>query len=82
MSFPRTSAMISERFSLDTESTRPMPYPFSTLNKGHLSATYFSAASRMTQVTSRVVIEVESAAKPCCVAEWIVRYHQRAGGLA
>lgn len=30
------------------------------------------------QVTWRVVVEREAGDKPCCVAEWLVRYHERA----
>jgi acyl dehydratase len=28
------------------------------------------------EVTYRVMVEVEDEAKPCCVADWIVRYYQ------
>lgn len=30
------------------------------------------------QVTWKVVVEREGGDKPCCVAEWLVRYHERA----
>lgn len=35
-----------------------------------------------TQVIWHVVMEVFGASKPCCVAEWIVRYHERSGAPA
>ena len=32
------------------------------------------------QVTWKVVVEREGGERPCCVAEWLVRYHERPSG--
>jgi acyl dehydratase len=43
--------------------------------RGRFAPIAMSAANEAVQVTWRVTIEREHANKPCCVADWIVRYY-------
>jgi acyl dehydratase len=36
----------------------------------------FEELSNSRQVTFAVVVEIEGCEKPCCVAEWVLRYYQ------
>jgi acyl dehydratase len=51
------------------------PVPAGSRIRGRFVPTVVSAEGDSVQVTWRVTIEREHADKPCCVAEWIVRYY-------
>jgi acyl dehydratase len=53
------------------------PVPAGSRIRGRFVPTAVSAEGDGVQVTWRVTIEREHADKPCCVAEWIVRYYPR-----
>lgn len=58
----------------------PAPVRAGSQIRGHftlLSAKEFTgSAAGGVDVTLAVTVEVEGSAKPCCVAEWIVRYYR------
>ncbi len=51
------------------------PVPAGSRIRGRFVPIAVSAEDDSVQVTWRVTIEREHADKPCCVAEWIVRYY-------
>ena len=51
------------------------PVPAGSRIRGHFTPIAISPENESVQVTWRVTIEREYAEKPCCVAEWIVRYY-------
>jgi acyl dehydratase len=51
------------------------PVPAGSRIRGRFVPTAVSAEGDSVQVTWRVTVEREHADKPCCVAEWIVRYY-------
>jgi acyl dehydratase len=51
------------------------PVPAGSRIRGRFVPIAVSAESESFQVTWRVTIEREHAERPCCVAEWIVRYY-------
>jgi acyl dehydratase len=51
------------------------PVPAGSRIRGRFVPTSVSHEADSVQVTWRVTIEREHAEKPCCVAEWIVRYY-------
>jgi acyl dehydratase len=51
------------------------PVPAGSRIRGRFSALSVEPAPGATQVTWSIVIEREGAEKPCCVAEWVVRYY-------
>jgi acyl dehydratase len=51
------------------------PVPTGSRIRGRFVPTAVSAEGDSVQVTWRVTVEREHADKPCCVAEWIVRYY-------
>lgn len=54
------------------------PVPAGTRVRGRFSPIAVATAGEGADVTWRVVVEREHADKPCCVAEWVVRYYERA----
>jgi acyl dehydratase len=52
------------------------PVPAGTRIRGRFMPIAMSAEGDHVQVTWRITVEREQAAKPCCVAEWVVRYYQ------
>ena len=53
------------------------PVPAGSRIRGRFVPAAVSSEADGIQVTWRVTIEREHAEKPCCVAEWIVRYYPR-----
>ena len=51
------------------------PVPAGSRIRGRFVPIAVSAGDESVQVTWRVTIEREHAEKPCCVAEWVVRYY-------
>jgi len=51
------------------------PVPAGSRIRGHFMPIAVSPENESVQVTWRITIERESAGKPCCVADWIVRYY-------
>jgi acyl dehydratase len=51
------------------------PVPAGSRVRGHFTLMQVSDVPDALQVTWSVVVEREGAAKPCCVAEWLVRYY-------
>jgi acyl dehydratase len=51
------------------------PVPAGSRIRARFTPAAVEDASSSVQVTWHVTIECEHAAKPCCVAEWIVRYY-------
>jgi acyl dehydratase len=51
------------------------PVPAGSRIRGRFVPIAVSAGDESVQVTWRVTIEREHAERPCCVAEWIVRYY-------
>jgi acyl dehydratase len=51
------------------------PVPAGSRIRGRFVPIAFTRESDGVQVTWRVTIERERAEKPCCVAEWVVRYY-------
>lgn len=57
----------------------PSPVPAGARIRGRFSAIAVEAVEGGVQVTWKVVVERKHGGdKPCCVAEWLVRYHERA----
>ena len=57
----------------------PSPVPAGARLRGRFSPIALEdVAGGGVQVTWKVVVEREGGDKPCCVAEWLVRYHERA----
>jgi len=55
------------------------PVPVGSRIRGRFSPiAVLSVADGGVQVAWRVVVERDGGDKPCCVAEWLVRYHERA----
>lgn len=55
------------------------PVPVGARVRARFTPTALDEVSDATQVSWHVVMEVAGASKPCCVAEWIVRYHEQRG---
>ena len=53
----------------------PAALPANSRIRGTFSLQSFKEVAGGSEVTLSVVVEAESAAKPCCVAEWILRYY-------
>jgi acyl dehydratase len=51
------------------------PVPAGSRIRGHFVPTAIATESGAIQVTWRVTVECEHANKPCCVADWVVRYY-------
>jgi len=51
------------------------PVPAGSRIRGRFVPIAVATESGVTQVTWRVTVEREHANKPCCVADWIVRYY-------
>ncbi len=58
------------------------PVPVGARVRARFTPTALDEVPSGTQVIWHVVMEVAGVPKPCCVAEWIVRYHERPGGRA
>ena len=59
----------------------PAPVPAGSRIRGRFSPIAVEDVDGGVQVTWKVVVEREHGGdKPCCVAEWLVRYHERAAG--
>lgn len=57
------------------------PLPSGSRIRGRFSPVAVEDVDGGLQVTWKVVVEREHGGdKPCCVAEWLVRYHERAAG--
>ena len=57
------------------------PLPSGSRIRGRFSPIAVEDVDGGVQVTWKVVVEREHGGdKPCCVAEWLVRYHERAAG--
>ena len=54
------------------------PVPAGSRIRGRFVPTAVDEGSDHVQVTWRVTVEREQAEKPCCVAEWLVRYYPQA----
>ena len=52
----------------------PAPLPSGSLVRARCTLQRIDPADGGVQATWKVVIERDGAAKPCCVAEWLVRY--------
>lgn len=50
--------------------------------RARVTPTALDEVPNATQVTWHVVMELQGGTKPCCVAEWVVRYHERRGADA
>jgi acyl dehydratase len=53
----------------------PDPVPTGALIRASFSVQSFKLLTNGAEVTFSVVIERENAAKPCCVADWILHYY-------
>ena len=53
----------------------PAAVPAGSRIRATFSVQDFKAIANVYEVTFSVVVEIENAAKPCCVAEWILRYY-------
>jgi acyl dehydratase len=53
------------------------PVPAGSRVRARFSPLAVEEAAGSVQVTWGITIELEGAAKPCCVAEWIVRYYKQ-----
>jgi acyl dehydratase len=51
------------------------PVPSGTRVRGHVTPLAVEETGGSIQVTWQITIEREHSEKPCCVAEWIVRYY-------
>ena len=51
------------------------PVPAGSRLRGRFAASAVEEAKDALQVTWSVTVELESAPRPCCVAEWVVRYY-------
>jgi acyl dehydratase len=54
------------------------PVPAGVRVRGHFIPLAAKDVDGGVQVAWKVVVEREGSDKPCCVAEWLVRYHERA----
>ncbi len=54
------------------------PVPSGSRVRGRFAPTAVEEAGGSVQVTWQITVEREHAEKPCCVAEWIVRYYPTA----
>jgi|SRR5215469_3065879 len=52
----------------------PAPVPAGARIRGSFSVQSFKTVISGVEVTFSVTVECENVAKPCCVAEWILRY--------
>jgi acyl dehydratase len=52
------------------------PVPAGSRVRGRFLPIAVEEASGAVQVTWRITFEREGADKPCCVAEWVVRYYE------
>ena len=55
----------------------PSPVPAGSRIRGRFVPIAVTSEAESIQVTWRVTIEREHVEKPCCVAEWLVRYYPR-----
>lgn len=53
----------------------PAAVPAGARIRATFSVQDFKAIANAYEVTFSVVVEIENTAKPCCVAEWILRYY-------
>ena len=53
----------------------PNPVPAGARVRGRVTLTALEALQDAAQATWSVTVEREGAEKPCCVAEWLVRYY-------
>jgi acyl dehydratase len=53
------------------------PVPSGSRIRGRFTPVAIETFDRATQVTWKVVVEREHGDKPCCVAEWLIRYYCR-----
>jgi acyl dehydratase len=54
----------------------PAAVPANSLIRATFSVQSFKDVSEANEVTFAVVVECENVEKPCCVAEWILRYYR------
>jgi acyl dehydratase len=54
----------------------PAAVPANSLIRGTFSVHSFKDVPEASEVTFNVVVECENVTKPCCVAEWILRYYR------
>ena len=54
------------------------PVPAGARIRGRFTPSAVETTDGVTQVTWQVVVEREHAEKPCCVAEWLIRYYGQA----
>ena len=57
------------------------PVPAGSRIRGHFAPLEVKDVPGGLQVTWKVGVEREGHDKPCCVAEWLVRYHERPAGV-
>jgi acyl dehydratase len=53
----------------------PAPVPVNSRVRARVVAGAVEQAADAIQVTWQVTVEREGGSKPCCVAEWLVRYY-------
>jgi acyl dehydratase len=74
----RATIRLPARMSLNYGSNRVRfmaPVPAGSRVRGRFTVAQVQNLKEALQVTWGVVVEREGSAKPCCVAEWIVRYY-------
>ena len=54
----------------------PAPLPTGSRVRGRCTLQRVEAVEGGVQATWSIIVEREGAAKPCCAAEWLVRYYQ------
>lgn len=54
----------------------PAAVPANSLIRATFSVQAFKEVAEASEVTFNVVVVCENVAKPCCVAEWILRYYR------
>jgi len=54
----------------------PSPVRADSENSGRVSLEAIKELSEATQATFSIVLECRETSKPCCVAEWIIRYYE------
>lgn len=54
----------------------PSPVPVNSRVRATFSLQSFEELSNSCQLTFAVVVEIEACEKPCCVAEWVLRYYR------
>lgn len=54
----------------------PSPVPAGARIRAGFSLQSFKSLTNGSEVTFSVIVECENAAKPCCVAEWILHYYR------